>query len=403
MVRIAGMKKSSQCNVLVGIVLAAGFSLSCASAATGDVPAPQCRVHTALEGPCRVFDDTLRLNDLQVVGTHNSYKSAIPPDELAIIRQQSKTAALELDYAHEPLPLQLDMGGRTIELDVVYDPAGGRYAHPLLPAMTAGKPGSVPYDASEMGLPGFKVLHVTDVDMRSQCARFVVCLNQIKNWSDAHSGHVPILITINAKDDDDIVPGGVSQLPFDAAAFDALDAEIRSVFSAGDLITPDQVRGTAATLRDAVRRNGWPSLDAARGKFLFALDEGPKKVRIYMRGHASLEGLPMFVNSIGENAPHAAYFTLNYPVRDFARIRAAIRAGFIVRTRADEGTHEARETDVKRREAAFASGAQYVSTDYPKPRPEFGPYAVQLPESPPARCNPVRRDTICKIVTRDRK
>jgi hypothetical protein len=180
----------------------------------------------------------------------------------------------------------------------------------------------------------------------------------------------------------------VAALPFDAAAFKALDSEIRSVIGPA-LLTPDMVRGAHETLREAVLAGGWPDLSAARGKIFFALDEDPAVVTIYMRGHASLEGLAMFVNSISEDAPHAAYFTLNDPIGEAARIQAAVKAGFVVRTRADSGTHEARSNDTSRRDAAFASGAQYVSTDYPMPRADFGPYTAILPDDPPARCNPV--------------
>lgn len=345
----------------------------------------------------------LKSNDIQTIGTHNSYKSTIPAVEMAEIRKLSPEWADALEYSHLPLTKQLDIGMRAIELDVVYDPQGGRYAHPLLPAKTAGMPGAVSYDASEMQAPGFKVLHIPDADVRSSCALFTACLRQLKAWSDAHPNHVPILITINAKDDDSDIPGGVMLLRFDAQAFDSLDAEILSVFGRYDLITPDLVRGHAKTLRDAVRHGGWPSLADARGKFLFALDEGPEKVRLYMRGHQSLEGLPMFVNSIDEGQPHAAYFTLNDPKGGLARIRAAVKAGYLVRTRADEDTKEARRNDVSRREAAFSSGAQYISTDYPLPRQEFSDYVVKLPEGVVARINPVRISTRDKSGNRVRR
>ena len=38
---------------------------------------------------------------------------------------------------------------------------------------------------------------------------------------------------------------------------------------------------------------------------------------------------------------------------------------------------------------AAASGAQFISTDYPEPRPEFSPYCVTLPGGVVARANPV--------------
>lgn len=349
----------------------------------------------ALEGACPA--PGLRLNALQAVGTHNSYKRAIPAAELAVIRQHSPQDAIELDYSHRPLAEQLDMGMRALELDVVYDPQGGRYAHPMLPQLVARSGAGELYDAAAMAAPGFKVLHVPDVDVRSHCATLFLCLRQIRAWSDAHPGHVPVLITMNAKQGEADVPGGVAPLAFDAKAFDALDGEIRAGLGTDKLITPDQVRGSHKTLREAVLAGGWPVLAEARGKFFFALDEGPDVVSIYMRGHASLEGLAMFVNSVSEDAPHAAYFTLNDPVGEAKRIQAAVKAGFVVRTRADAGTHEARSNDTARRDAAFASGAQYVSTDYPEPRTDFGPYSVVLPGQAPARCNPVSSRQTCAV------
>lgn len=75
--------------------------------------------------------------------------------------------------------------------------------------------------------------------------------------------------------------------------------------------------------------------------------------------------------------------------------RAAVQAGFIVRTRADADTVEARSGSVVRKDAAFNSGAQYVSTDYMQPDSRFGPYSVQLPAGAVAICNSVRTKDRC--------
>jgi Phosphoinositide phospholipase C, Ca2+-dependent len=331
----------------------------------------------------------LKMNQIQAIGTHNSYKIAIPRAEMQIIASRSQAAATSLDYSHMPLDQQLDLGMRQLELDVLYDPQGGRYARPALPRMTRNRPGSVPYDASQMMRPGYKVLHAQDVDVRSHCPTFIMCLTQIDAWSKAHPDHVPLLIMINAKDGASSVPFGVKALDYDAVAFDALDGEIRSVFGPNRLVAPDNVRGGAPTLREAVLNAGWSDLGASRGKVFFALDEPPAKVITYMRGKASLEGLPMFVNSIGDDQPHAAYFTINHPVRQFDHIAAAVAAGFIVRTRADSEPAEAKANDPARLNAALSSGAHYISTDYPTPRADFGPYQVRLPEGAVARVNPV--------------
>lgn len=337
-------------------------------------------------GCTRAAVDALPMNAIQVVGTHNSYKEAIAPKEMEMLRKANAKAATELDYSHKPLIEQLNDGARQLELDFVYDPQGGRYATPLFRKLN---PDTTPYDLTPMARPGMKVIHVPDVDYRSVCPLFVDCLKEIRAWSRAHPDHVPILIIMNLKQDQLKVPGAVPLLPFDAAAMDAVDAEIRSVFKDSELITPDRVQGRHATLREAVTAGGWPRLKAARGKIMFALDESPEVVAVYRGGRRSLEGRVCFINT-DEASPAAAYLTLNEPVELQARIRAAVKAGFIVRTRADADTLEARRNDRTRQSAAFASGAQYVSTDYMQPDTRLGPYEAHLPGGGIARLSPAR-------------
>ncbi|MEI2433398.1 phosphatidylinositol-specific phospholipase C1-like protein [Lysobacter yananisis] len=386
------------------------LGLCCALAGTArahDEPAaprpvdPACKLDAAdaaQAGPdCAEawIDRNLGLADVQAIGTHNSYKLAIPAEELAAHRARDAAGADSLDYAHAPLHEQLELGMRQLELDVYYDPQGGRYAHPP-GALRQGYGEAGPWPsgvAARMAQPGFKVMHLADIDFRSQCMVFVECLRQIRAWSRQHPQHAPILILINAKDGKG-GPGAAAPLAFDAKAFDALDAEVRAVFAADELITPDDVRGRAATLREAVLAGGWPKLGVARGKVLFALDEEPRKVALYRGARRSLQGRAMFVNG-DETSADAAYLTINDPVADGERIRAAVRAGFLVRTRADADTAEARRNDPRRREAAFASGAQYISTDYPKPDLRFSRYRVTFPRSEVVRCNPLRAQDRC--------
>lgn len=324
----------------------------------------------------------LRSTDISVIGTHNSYKQAMPADTMKAIRAFSVPIAESLDYAHRPLGEQLDAGARQLEIDVNYDPQGGHYA----------KRSTDP----KLMLPGFKVLHIAGIDNASSCVLLRECLGIIARWSAAHPKHVPIMLLFNAKDEQYAARGGIDALPFDAAAWDALDAEIRSVMPAGSIITPDEVQGRYPTLRDAVRADHWPTLDKARGRFLFVLDETPEKVAGYRGNRRSLEGRVFFINT-DEDSPAAAYLTLNDPIAEGDRIRRDVAAGYLVRTRADADTKEARTNDPRRREAAFASGAQYVSTDYLWPDPRFaGGYHVTLPGGGVARCNPVRKPAGCR-------
>lgn len=103
----------------------------------------------------------------------------------------------------------------------------------------------------------------------------------------------------------------------------------------------------------------------------------------------------MFVNTVSLDAPHAAYVTINEPQEKRAAIETAVRAGMIVRTRADADTKEARSGDTSRRDVAFASGAQYISTDYYLPRTAWSDYKVVLPGSDAVRCNPARQPAVC--------
>ena len=51
----------------------------------------------------------------------------------------------------------------------------------------------------------------------------------------------------------------------------------------------------------------------------------------------------------------------------------------------------------------IASGAQWVSTDYPVENPAFGTgYSVQIPGGMPARCNPINAPPGCRAAGLER-
>ena len=95
----------------------------------------------------------------------------------------------------------------------------------------------------------------------------------------------------------------------------------------------------------------------------------------YLKEHPSLRKRVMFV-SVDETNPAAAFLKLNNPVSDFAKIQRAVKQGFLVRTRADSDTRESRNNDGTKRDMALASGAQFVSTDYPEPDERFSDYRL---------------------------
>lgn len=171
-------------------------------------------------------------------------------------------------------------------------------------------------------------------------------------WSDAHSRHLPISILFELKQEGPMLDPKV-KIP-DAAALDQLDRLLLSVFPRDRTITPDDVRGRAATLRDAVQNLGWPTLESARGKVFYILHDERKERDLYIHDHPSLKGRVMFVRS-DESRDDAATLVMDDP-RD-ANIPRLVKAGYFIRTRADSGLRTKGPRPLVRRKAAFDSGA----------------------------------------------
>jgi hypothetical protein len=347
---------------------------------------------------------SVKMNQIQVIGTHNSYHAGLAPSEAKLMMEKNLKLFQALEYRHAPLDQQLSSGVRQIELDVFADGEGGRYAHPAGPdaVAAAGLPRDPLFDLQGlMSKPGFKVMHVQDIDYRSTCQPLIACLQIVRTWSKSHPKHLPIYILIETKQSD-LPPQyhATSTEKFTASTFDALDAEIRSVFRPGGMITPDQVRGKHKTLEDAVLRNGWPRLAAARGKVVFLMDQRPVGPT-YLEGHPSLSGRIIFTNA-EPGQPDCAFTEENDGTRE--AIAALVRKGYLVRTRTDSDTKEARSNDTTRRDTAMASGAQLLSTDYPASEPSpWSGYSVRFPNGAVARCNPINAPPSCSndALTRD--
>lgn len=360
--------------------------LLCAAAACG-VPT-LCAAQSA--------GDAVKLNQIQLIGTHNSYHAGLAPSEAKLMMEKNLKLYQALEYRHRPLDQQLSAGVRQIELDIYADSEGGRYAHPAGPdnVAAANLPKDPPFDPKGlMKLPGFKVMHVQDIDYRSTCQQLIACLQVVRAWSRAHPMHIPIFILLETKQDDLPAKYHVrSPEKFTSATFDALDAEIRTVFKEGELITPDQVRGTHATLEAAVLAGEWPALAAARGKLVFLMDQRPVGP-VYLEGHPSLRGRIIFTNA-EPGQPDCAFTEENDGSQE--QIAALVRKGYLVRTRTDADTKQGRTNDTTRRDLALASGAQFLSTDYPASEPaQWSGYSVSLPKEAVARCNPVNAPGNC--------
>lgn len=299
-------------------------------------------------------NDGLRVNHIQVVGTHNSYH--LRPEEpiWSQIKAARPDSAAAIDCSLPPLNVQMEHGVRSFELDCF------------------------------RGENGFDVYHYPVYDQETTCATFKDCLDVMLGWSMSNPDHVPVMVLVETKNED-ITPEELDQL----------DAELLSVIPREKLLTPDDVRGGMETLEQAILEQGWPLLEESRGKFIFALHTRMSTMDDYAEGRPSLQGRPMFATT-EEGRPDAAVLVKNGPVDGGDEIRRLVELGYFVRTRADSGIREPRENDTTRREAAFASGANVISTDFPmgSPHPDTG-YVVEIPGGGAVRCNPVSAPGEC--------
>ncbi len=238
-----------------------------ADAAPSDTSAPsteQAPVTTELEQP-------LAINDIQVIGSHNSFH--LKPQQTLFdgITAVSAELAESIEYSHRTLTEQLEnFGIRQFELDVFADPEGGLYATRAANAVVGLDPVA---PEPELQTPGYKVLHTQDFDFETTCLTLVLCLGEIEAWPSANPNHLPVMVMVE---------------------------------------TPDDVRGDAATLESAVLEQGWPTIEDSRGKVMILLNNQGDIRDLYLDGHPNIESRPMFTSANPGDAD-AAFVRLDDP------------------------------------------------------------------------------------------
>lgn len=281
------------------------------------------------------------IDRIRMIATHNSYRKRTGALRLFFIEMAQPGEAQKLAYGHPPLWDQLEAGIRGFELDLRY------------------------------GKRGFECAHAPLVDDRSSVPDFALALEEIRLWSSRHPGHAPIVILLELKDDYRFLDPALA--PIGEPELEALDALVAKAFGPA-LMRPDEVRGAYPSLGEAIAGRGWPTLGEAGGRTLVVLHANEAYRGPYLEAHPALKGTAMFtsVEAIGApgSAPDAAFAILNDPVADASQITEALARGMIARTRADADC----AGDQRLRDAAIASGAQIVSTDFPKAYPADGGY-----------------------------
>ena len=329
------------------------------------------------------LNDSIPLNEWRILASHNSYKQKPHPKVLHFLDRFKKRLGDDLDpkrmdYGHVRLSEQFSTYGiRGIELDVYYDPKGGKYRKRRLNLFVGGVKQRV--KDSVMRQPGFKMLHIADIDYETNYLTFKAALTEINAWSKSNPNHTPIYINIEPKNDS---PGDYSKflrflgfkkaIKFDEKAYAALDAEIWSVFNQNDVFTPSDLQGDFSSVKERLAAEGWPTLNECLGKVFFIID-GDRN-GMYQSFLEKGEKRPMFVYS-EPNESTTAFVKRNDPMNNEISI-SELTSKYIVRTRSDVETMHARNNDYSLLEAALKSQAQIISTDFYKADPAIGPFEV---------------------------
>jgi len=291
------------------------------------------------------LDDTLRINELAMRCTHNSYH--IQRD---ILLDPSH------DYTHQPLDFQLgQLGVRAFEIDI-----------------HAGT--------------GFPVFHIPIVDNLTTCSDLGSCLSTIAGWSARNPDHTLMVVWIELKDELD---------GRRITNYALLDETIRTALGP-ILYRPDDLQGDFASPRARIEQAGWPTLGETRGRVaLVLLDVDDPHSAGYTNGHTTTAGRAMFARADNEwyAAPWAVFAKVNNP-SDAAAIAAAHAANLMIASNvggagSDDASNAAGLAD------ALTNGSHMLCDDFPAPVADRA-YFLDLPGGTPSLCNRVTGSALCR-------
>lgn len=182
--------------------------------------------------------NSLRLNEIQFLATHNSFKK-LPSKYMNAPLELFSNRVKNGYYGYDSLTEQLNAGMRGLELDVTM------------------------YDGA------FVLNHNATTDWRTNGTDFAMALEEIKIWSLLNPGHIPLNIMVQVRDG--WSPYNHNYDKYTAEDFVRLDLLFSATFGDDGIIKPSDVKGERTTVREAVEEDGWPLLSECRGKVFFVM------------------------------------------------------------------------------------------------------------------------------------
>ncbi len=270
--------------------------------------------------------DQYLFNDLQLIGTHNSYK--LYQTELcyqisSLVFPLAGEDSDAMNYEHDDLTTQLNMGLRTFEWDIVS------------------------YDGE---FDGFLIQHEAYIDALSSTPNLELALEELVMWSDYNEDHIPLIIMIECKE---ITLPSADKDEVDTAEEILELSELISEVLGDKFYTPSDLIGDYDSMTALREDNGYPTIDDLLGKIIIVLHPGTACTDY--GENVAFEDQDIFVGDIEDENACFAVVSGAYSVTI-----NAITNGYI--TRSYTGAWLSYSPDEEQKYISF--GSNIISSDY---------------------------------------
>lgn len=285
----------------------------------------------------KAYEQGVKINEIAVIGTHNSYQLLATPQK----RAYGKVCNVltfgsefdDIDFEMDTYTQQLETGIRNLEIDIETVDDGKNIS--------------------------FVVTHKPITDNVSSGYDFVKGLEEIVMWSDNNPNHIPIYLLIEPKADVDSV-NNMKDFSLEYAL--ELDSVIRETLGER-LLTPELVKGDFDSFAEMREADAWPTLREAAGKIIVLLHPCDVTEQ-YIDTDSSLSTQVMFPMLRFEDIEKTyASFILDNEPEDAAKNNhiTVDEKNLMVRTRADNYPDFSDEKYA----SADICGSHIITTDYP--------------------------------------
>lgn len=287
----------------------------------------------------KAIEDGVKLNEIAVLGTHNSYQRLATKEtrfamNLIDTITFKKFGLNTFDFEMDTLTEQLEMGVRNVEIDIE----------------TLDKDDKIE----------IKVTHNSLIDNASSAYDFTKALQEIKMWSDNNPEHIPVIIIVEPKSFV-IEINGMKKFSLEYAQ--ELDKIVADTL--GDsLLTPEDMLRDYSSFKEMRENDDWISLKEARGKILVLLHDCDV-TESYIALDETIRTQKMFpmLRYDDRNESYTSFILENDAFRANDRKSENIdESNLIVRTRADVYP----EYSDERYEVIETCGSQIITTDFPE-------------------------------------